>query len=292
MTGNCKRNVIVGREQYLLILFLLTWPEDLLDEIIAFLANSGNGRVYTRSQVSRQLKELGMTKKVGSTEAKQASLPINIHKREYFWSQPLPYGINGCNCRSLIDIDECGIEINRTNRKYGHTACGIHVVKPGHYSRDTKLTILLAVEAGDPVLPAATRGLVQNKRQWLRILRKAGTSTADFNDYVQSICVDLDVKHPNGMVGNRRRVFMWDNLSSHLSPIIHQTVEGNFNHLIVRRPPYKPSDAPIKYVFCSLICELQHRTFQHDNLNELIHSIQIVITNLQGFNNTFNKLGY
>ena len=49
-------------------------------------------------------------------------------------------------------MDECGIEITRTNRKYGHCSCGIRVVKLGHYSRDTKLTIILAVEAGDPVL--------------------------------------------------------------------------------------------------------------------------------------------
>ena len=85
---------------------------------------------------------------------------------------------------------------------------------------------------------------------------------------------------------------MWDNLASYCSAIIHQTVEGDFNHIIVRRPPYKPSDAPIEYIFCSLICELQGRCFDHNNLNELIHSIQVVVTSLTGFNNTVDKLGY
>ena len=94
------------------------------------------------------------------------------------------------------------------------------------------------------------------------------------------------------MVGNDRRVFMWDNLSSHCSPIVHQTIKGTYNHHITRCPPYKPSDAPIKYIFCSLISELKIRTFEFSNLNELIHAIQVVVTSLTGFDNTFNKLGY
>ena len=292
MTGNRERNAIVGLEQYHLVLFLLAWPEARLDEIIAYLANTGTGIVYSRAQVSRRLEELGMTKKVGSTEARQASLPINLFKREQFWSMPLPFGVNGCERRRLLDIDECGIELQRTNRKYGHSFSGVRVVKPGHYSRDTKLTIILAVEAGDPALPAHIRGSVGNPRRWLRILLKAGTTTLDFNNFLVFICEDLQNNRPAGVDGDERRVFLWDNLSSHCSPIIHQTVEGEYGHRIIRRPPYKPSDAPIEYIFCQLVCELQSRTFQCNNLMDLIHAIQVVVTNLNGFDNTFNKLGY
>ena len=292
MNGNRERDAIVGIEQYHLVLFLLAWPEARLDEIIAYIANTGNGRVYSRSQVSRRLKELGMTKKVGSTEAKQASLPINVFKREQFWTMHLPFGVHGCERRRLIDIDECGIELQRSNRKYGHSFTGIRVVKPGHYSRDTKLTVILAVEAGDPDLPPEIRGSTANPRRWLRLLIKAGTTTLDFNDFLRSMCVDIMQNHPEGMVGNDSRVFLWDNLTSHCSPIIHQTVEGEFGHLIVRRPPYKPSDAPIEYIFCSLVCALQTRTFHINNMPELINAIQLVVTNLNGFNATFNKLGY
>ena len=108
--------------------------------------------------MSRRLKELGMTKKVRSTEVKQG-LPINLFKREEFWTMPLPFGVNGCDRRRLIDVDECGIELQRSNRKYGHSFSGVRVVQPGHYSRDTKLTIILAVEAGDPALPPEVRGV-------------------------------------------------------------------------------------------------------------------------------------
>ena len=292
MTGNRDREVIVGMEQYHLVLFLLAWPEARLDEIIAYIANTGTGRVYTRSQVSRRLHELGMTKKVGSTEARQASLPINLFKREQFWGMQPPFGVNGCERRRLLDIDECGIEIQRTNRKYGHSFTGVRVVKPGHYSRDTKLTVILAVEPGDPDLPAEVRGSIANPRRWLRLLVKAGTSTLDFNDFLTYVCEDIQNNRPVGMVGNDRRIFLWDNLSSHCSPIIHQTVEGEYGHLIIRRPPYKPSDAPIEYIFCQLVCELQTRCFQCNSLVQLINAIQVVITNLNGFNNTFRKLGY
>ena len=81
MTGNKERDVIVGLEQYHLMLFLLAWPDGSLDEMIAFVANtSTTGWVYSRSQMSHRLKELGLTRKVGSTEAHQASLPINVFK--------------------------------------------------------------------------------------------------------------------------------------------------------------------------------------------------------------------
>ena len=292
MTGNRDRNVIVGLDQFNLVLFLLAWPDARLDEIIAYIANAGNGKVYTRGQVTKRLKELGMTKKVGSMEARQASLPINIFKREQFWNMPVPFGVNGCERRRLIDVDEIGIEIQRSNRKYGHSFTGVRVVKPGHYSRDTKLTVILAVEAGDPELAPEVRGSIDNPRRWLRIMVKPGTTTLDFNDFLVSVCQDIQNNHPMGMIGNHSRVFLWDNLRSHCSPIIHQTVEGEYGHIIIRRPPYKPSDAPIEYVFCHLICELQGRTYNINNLNELIHSIQLVVTNLRGFNNTFNKLGY
>ena len=292
MTGNSEKNVIVGLDQYHMILFLLAWPEARLDEIIAFLANAGNGRVYSRSQVSSRLNELGLTKKVGSTEAKQASLPINLFKREQFWQMPPPFGVSGCERRRLIDVDECGIELQRTNRKYGHTYCGVRMVKPGHYSKDTKLTIILAVEPGDPALQPEVQGSIQNPRRWLRILIKAGTTTLDFNQFLRYVCTNLQNHHPDGMIGNHSRIFLWDNLSSHCSPIIHQTVEGEFEHIIIRRPPYKPADAPIEYIFCSLMQELQSRTFETNNLVQLIQQIQNVVANLSGFNNTFNKLGY
>ena len=128
--------------------------------------------------------------------------------------------MRGADRRRLIDIDECGIEIQRTNRKYGHAPAGIRIVKPGHYSKETKLTVLLAVEAGDPALPPHVWGSTGNPRRWLRILRKGGTSTFDFNDYLESICEDLRDNHPVGCIGNQSRIFLWDNLAANCAPLM------------------------------------------------------------------------
>ena len=55
MSGNKQREVLVGMEWYMLHLFLIAWPDAMLDNIISFIANSGTGRVYSWSQVCRRL---------------------------------------------------------------------------------------------------------------------------------------------------------------------------------------------------------------------------------------------
>ena len=51
-------------------------------------------------------------------------------------------------------------------------------------------------------------------------------------------------------------------------------------------------DGPIEYIFCQLVTELRSRTFYLNNVAELVHEIQLIISNLQGFDSTFNKIGY
>ena len=82
-------------------------------------------------------------------------------------------------------------------------------MKPGHCSRDTKLTIILAaVEAGDSALPPDVRGSVNNPQRWMGILVKLGTTTWDFNDFLTFVCEDLQNNNPVGMVGNASKVFL------------------------------------------------------------------------------------
>lgn len=105
---------------------------------------------FLQTQVSNGMKELGLTKKIGSAETCQASLLNNLFKREIYWNSPLSSGANGYQGRILIDIDQSGIETQRTNWRHGYSICGICVVKSGHYSKDKKITILLGVGARDP----------------------------------------------------------------------------------------------------------------------------------------------
>ena len=238
------------------------------------------------------MSQLGITYKVVSKEAFQALLPFNILKRQIFWSQPPPHGIVGVDRRRFTDTDECGIELESVNRTRGHSGAGIRIVKKAHYSKNTKLTIILTVEPGDPALAANVYGSRDWPRRWLTINVKAGTTTIDFNDHIEVVCQDLQQHWPAGQVGNDNRFFLWDNLSSHCAPLVHQTVEAMYNHMIIRRPPYRPRDAPIEYVFCQLVQGLQRRQFDVHNNAQLITNIQNVVMNLRGFYDLFGSLGY
>jgi hypothetical protein len=60
-----------------MVFLLFVYPAAQEDEIAAFIYDSG-GKIYERSQISKRLIELKMTKKKGSTEAYQALTPRNI----------------------------------------------------------------------------------------------------------------------------------------------------------------------------------------------------------------------
>ena len=71
------------------------------------LENVLKGRDAAASRMRREA-ELGLTRKVGSTTAMQAELPINMMRRQHFWTLPHPFGIRGTPRANLIDFDECG----------------------------------------------------------------------------------------------------------------------------------------------------------------------------------------
>ena len=144
----------MGRDQMLLTICLLVYPEAEADELAVFIVDHG-GDVYSRSVISRRMSEMLSTmKSASSTEAYQAFTPRNLLRERLFWTNPLPLGINGVFRRLFIDVDECGIALERCNRKKGHGMTGLRLRKPGHYTRDTKLTILIAIEPGNLALAA------------------------------------------------------------------------------------------------------------------------------------------
>ena len=65
----------------------------------------------------------------------------------------------------MIDIDECGLMLSIANRSFGHSMRHLRVRKKGNYCRDTKLTIILAIEPGDPDIPAGEPGSIENPRR-------------------------------------------------------------------------------------------------------------------------------
>jgi hypothetical protein len=83
-TGNKENENLRGYHQILLCSFIFAYPEATAGEIAAFIANSSDGTIYSRQAISARLKQLKITRKRGSTEANQASLPRNKLIREMF----------------------------------------------------------------------------------------------------------------------------------------------------------------------------------------------------------------
>jgi hypothetical protein len=52
-----------------------------------------------------------------------------------------------------VDFNKCDVSLERTNSRKRHGMAGLQIREPGHYTRDTKLTILFAMELANPELP-------------------------------------------------------------------------------------------------------------------------------------------
>ena len=65
MTGNKERQSIIGLDLILLAVFYSVWPCGDADEACIFIYNN-QGDVYTRNNVSKQMKDIQMTRKVTS----------------------------------------------------------------------------------------------------------------------------------------------------------------------------------------------------------------------------------
>jgi hypothetical protein len=295
MTGGKAREDLIGVDQMLLTLFGAAYPEAKADEITIFIFKNG-GRVYNRGVISFKMKELCMTQKRTSTEAWQAFTPINLLKVELFWTRPPPLGVFQEHRRTLVNFDECGIGLEQCERSKGHALQGIRIRKPGHYTRDTKYSIIVAIEPGNPNLPPHQDGSVERPRRWVRIFEVEGTTAATFADFCDHICTSIKQRAVD--TGDTKRIFLWDNLSAHSAPIVHHTVKvraGPVQFRIVRRPPYQPKYGPIEYAFCELICRLQDRIQRNWNHFTLRQEILNVLANLRmngGFDRTFQHCGY
>jgi hypothetical protein len=271
-TGNAPAQNLRGEHQFLLILCRLMHPKATADEVIRFIAfYSANPRMYTRQDISKREIELGFTRKCGSTTAFQAFTPLNLQRRQNFWTLPFPLGVVGIPRALLIDIDECGLWLEKKVRGHGKTITGVRVRAPGVYGHGEKWSLILGIDCS---------GMV-----WVRFAKVAGTTAEIFDDYVRTI---LNTLAPPPAP---QRTFMWDNLTAHNCARVYNRVVAA-GHRVLRRPAYRPVDGPIEYVFNQLQCQLTNRIGEVTDdvsFSTLVHDI---ITKLNGFDATFVHCGY
>jgi hypothetical protein len=282
-TGNSASTEFTGEHQLLLVFYLIGRPKASLDELRAFIANESEDHVvFQRPTISKVLKRLSLTRKRGSTIAKQAFTPLNMLKTRLFWTTSWPTGIFRVPRCLLLDSDECGINLCLATKKLGHAVKGARVVQKGNYSPETKITVILTIEPGDPNLPPEALGSVENPRRWVRVSNDVGTDAATYSEHIQRVLNDFGPNEP-------RRYFMHDNLASHNDCV--QTVM-DAGHRVVNRPPWRPIYGPTEYKFNDLECQIRQRADYIHTMADLIEAIYNIFTNMRGFDSTFAHIGY
>ena len=277
------------------MVLLIAHPDATCDKIAAHLYNEG-GEMYSNQTISKRLKELDITKKIASVEAYQAQTE-RVQRRVYaFWNHAPPLGICGIPRRMLIDVDEFGVTIERCNRKKGWALKVFRVRKDGHYGHGQKITVLFAIEPGDPTLPPHVYDSIQWPQRWIKCVRNIGTSTNTFRDFCEYVCSDIEL---NGIPGtDDQRIFIWDNLAAHHSAYVHATVTaraGLRRFYIVPRPPYHPKFGPIEYKICDITQQIKLKTDPDWDIAEVeqqIYSLAMTIGRHNDFDSTFIYCGY
>lgn len=199
-TGNKRASVFHDNDLLLLALYRIAYPKATAAEVNAFLYRANYGSLVfhfkSSSQITEAEKRIGLTRKRGSTTAYQALLPINKDKRRIFWNLPYPFGIADIRRMDMIDLDECGTEVQSADRHIGKAYIGKRVQQSGPYQKSTKYNLLLAI-SGDG----------NNNWRWRDIWTGEGTTGQRMIDFIQSILNAIGPGTPQ-----RRYCFIMDNL--------------------------------------------------------------------------------
>ena len=290
MTGNKPGFSLVGEYLMLLIICKLIWPQATYIECSAFVCNEAStAHIFPEWAVGNALRGLGYTMKVSSTVAHQAFLPRNVIRRNRFWSQPYPVGVRGLRRCRLIDIDEFGLHLNNANKKYGSSPKVLRIRKPGNCDRGTfKLTIILAIEAGDPAIADGLLGSVTKSRVWALIRNIAGTSAVAYTSFVERV---LGAYTPVGNAGHKRCI-IHDNYSAHKSATVYGAVH-RMGHRVLCRPPYRPHDGPVEFAINQVARQLELRWGEVHDLSSMTRVLYDIIDHdLKGMDALFKKCGY
>ena len=289
-TGNKASSSVTGIHLFLLAIFKKIYPQATRPQCAVFIAlYSDDGRVLTDSEVSSGLEKIGMTRKKTSTTAYKAFTPKNQYLHECFWRFDFPAGVRNVRREELCDADEMALVLGDADQNYGHAVKGLRARKQGNYGRSSrKVVIIMIIEPGNPSLGADELGSIERPRIWYRVSTDKGTTTEAYKSFLENYF--LNKLRPD----EPRRVLMHDNLQSHKSDEIYDTMDAA-GHGVICRPPYRPNEAPIEFAFDQLACEIRRRWNKIRNEEQLIKEIRDVIdtrTGMGGFNDLFKDCGY
>lgn len=276
-TGNSRaQREVNGPELIQLALYRAVNPKAYASDIAAYLFNAGltGNRPLSDSQINRAEKKLNLTRKKGSTTSFKAYHPRNIALRRMYFHSNYPMGIADINTHDLIDIDECGIELDHSNRKFGKTRTNSRCDAAGSYENCLPKQNTLAAISGDNVDPM----------RWLEMWTGDGTTVFRFVQFVRRIINDLATWYPG-----RSFCFTMDNLNVHKNPLVIQEILLN-GHRLVFRAPYWSVDGAIEYVFCTLHSGLLQRFNEIETMQQLEQHTDAIFHAMPSFTPYFEHI--
>jgi hypothetical protein len=170
---------------------------------------------------------------------------------------------------------------------------GFCVRKDGRRHCGAKVTVLFAIEPGDPRLPPHVHGSVQHPQHWVRCVHGIGTTITTFRNFCDHICSEIE--QFSVPVMDNHLIFLWDNLAAQHYAYIQQMVTGRAGPCqfsIVACSQYHPKYGPIEYKICNLTNILRMKKEPTWRMQELENTIYQAAASIEMFDSTFVHCGY
>lgn len=258
-----------------LAIYRLVRPKAYLYEVIAYINNRNpTNRPYSKSQIIRAEKRLGLTRKAASTTSDSAYLPINLHKRKCYWERSYPEGVFGEDVKKVIDIDECNFKLESQNRKFGKVTRQKRCDTRGKFKKGAGSVSLLMGVSGDD----------ENPCSFHQTFTEGGTGLWRFYNFMEDFIGYLGENFPGESF-----LFTMDNLNVHKHPIVLALIR-NAGHRVVFRAPYWSCDGAIEYVFNTIHTRLQMQFNAIDDVDELVNELNLIIGGMGSFKRYFDHV--
>jgi hypothetical protein len=93
--------------------------------------------------------------------------------------------------------------LKRCNRTSSWALKVFHVQKDGHYGHGKKITVLFAIEPGNPAFALQVYGSIERPQRWIWCLWLKGTMTNIFREFYELVCGGIKMNEINGMEDHR-----------------------------------------------------------------------------------------
>ena len=275
--NNFSQREIGGQDLVNLALFCLVRPKSTIDECRAYINNRNHNNLpYSPSQIHRAECRLGLVRKAASTTSDLAYLPMNLHKRERYWTATAPDGVVGESTRDIVDFDESNYKLESQNRKFGKGIREKRCNTWGKFVKGAGSSSLLMAISGDDIHPFSFH----------QIYTEGGTDLWRFYNFLRDFIDWLLVHRPG-----RAFLFTMDNLNIHKHPIILNLI-FNSGHRVVFRALYWSCDGPIEYVFNTIGTRLQMDPNGVSTVDQLVNKINNIIEGFTSFKRYFIHCGF